>query len=131
MESPDFPHPRAVTSLRPFIGARDYGVSQEFYRALGFSEVRIDAKMSYFRVSETVGFYLQDAYVQDWVDNSMLFLEVEEPEDNRERWLALDLPARFAGVRLSEVRYEDWGREFFLHDPSGVLWHVGCFTAIR
>ncbi len=131
MEPTDFPNPPAVTSLRPFIGARDYGVSQEFYRALGFSEVRIDAKMSYFRVSETVGFYLQDAYVQDWVDNSMLFLEVEEPEDHRERWLALDLPARFAGVRLSEVRYEDWGREFFLHDPSGVLWHVGCFTAIR
>ena len=125
------PQLTAATAIRPFIGARDYGVSGEFYRALGFGAVVIDARMTYFRVSDRVGFYLQDAYVQDWVDNSMLFLEVEEPETYRERWLALDLADRFPGVRLSDFRHESWGREFFLHDPAGVLWHVGCFSPTR
>ena len=23
--------------------------------------------------------------------------------------------------------YLDWGNEFFLHDPSGILWHIGKF----
>jgi len=32
--------------------------------------------MSYFS-ADKLGFYLQNAYVKDWVDNSMIFLEVD------------------------------------------------------
>ena len=28
---------------------------------------------------------------------------------------------------LSEIVKNDWGNEFFLHDPSGILWHIGKF----
>ena len=32
-------------------------------------------------------------------------------------------------VKLSAIQQFDWGREFFLHDPSGVLWHIGHFNS--
>ncbi len=114
-------------SIRSFIGAREYQTSRKFYQALGFEEVVIDPKMSYFRVTETLGFYLQDYYVKDWVDNSMLFLEVDDLEEWLEKIRTLDLPSKFKGVRLSGIHINDWGNEFFLHDPSGILWHIGTF----
>ncbi len=83
--------------------------------------------MSLFRVNESLAFYLQDAYVKDWIDNSMLFLEVDNLDKHHAELVARDLPGKFAGVRVSSIRSEDWGREYFVHDPSGVLWHIGEF----
>jgi len=73
------------------------------------------------------GFYLQDAYVKDWVDNSMIFFEVDNLELTLERIQDLNLPDRYENVRLSDIVYNEWGSEFFLHDPSGILWHFGVF----
>jgi hypothetical protein len=42
--------------------------------------------------------------------------------------LALELPAKYPGVRLTSVQQYDWGSECFLHDPSGILWHFGQFN---
>jgi formate-dependent nitrite reductase cytochrome c552 subunit len=73
------------------------------------------------------GLFLQDAYVKDWVDNTMLFVEVENVEQYWDEVLALDLTTKYEGVRLVPIRHEAWGKEFFLHDPSGILWHFGEF----
>lgn len=63
-------------SIRPFIGAKDYDLSRNFYLDFGFQEIVLSSEMSYFN-SDGLGFYLQDAYVKDWIDNKMLFMEVE------------------------------------------------------
>lgn len=115
-----------IKSIRPFIGARSYSISREFYRVLGFAEVVVDAKMSWFS-REGFGFYLQDAYVKDWINNTMIFLEVENVEEWLKAVKSLNLPDRFPGARCSEIVVNDWGCEFFLHDPSGILWHFGKF----
>ncbi len=60
-------------SIRPFIGAKNYELSRSFYRDLGFQESILAHNMSLFK-TEGLGFYLQDAYIQDWIDNSMIFL---------------------------------------------------------
>ena len=120
----------SALSVRAFVGAKDYEQSRAFYRALDFEEVVIDARMSYFRIGENLGFYLQCAFVKDWVDNTMLLLEVADPAAYREQLLAKELPKRFPGVRLSAVRREDWGQVCFLHDPSGVLWQIGAFGSV-
>ena len=119
--------PPKTISIRPFIGAKDFAVSRSFYRAFGFTETVLSPAMSYF-VLAGVGFYLQDAYVAEWVDNTMLFLEVEDVEQYWTELTALDLPGRFAGVRVLPIRPEPWGREGFVHDPSGILWHIGEFN---
>lgn len=116
---------RAI-SIRPFIGAKNFEVSRNFYRDLGFHESILSPSMSYFK-TEGLGFYLQDAYVQDWIDNSMIFLEVEDVDRSWKELLALDLTTKYEQVKLSPIRNHDWGRECFLHDPSGILWHFGEF----
>jgi catechol 2,3-dioxygenase-like lactoylglutathione lyase family enzyme len=114
-------------SIRPFIGAKDFDVSRSFYRELGFQEVILFPDMSLFKTGE-LGFYLQKAYVKDWIDNSMIFLEVDDVDRYWKELLALDLATKYPDVKLTPVRNYDWGRECFLHDPSGILWHFGQFN---
>ena len=116
-------HPK---SIRPFLGAKDYTTSRNFYRDLGFEEVVLGADMSLFKTG-AFGFYLQDAYVKDWVDNSMVFMEVENVQQFWHELIALDLPAKYPSVRLVPIKTLPWGKECFVHDPSGILWHFGEF----
>ncbi|HMU09454.1 MAG TPA: glyoxalase [Ferruginibacter sp.] len=114
-------------SIRPFIGAANFELSRNFYLDLGFQENILSSNMSYFKTGGT-GFYLQDAYVKDWVDNSMIFLEVDDVNRFWKELLALDLTSKYKDVRLTPIRHLDWGRECFVHDPSGILWHFGEFN---
>ncbi len=114
------------SSIRPFIGALDFELSKKFYLDMGFMLIYDDPKMCFFQRND-LGFYLQSAYVKDWVDNTMIFLEVEDPDEELERLKSLELVDKYKGVRLSEMVHHDWGKEFFLHDPSGILWHIGSF----
>ena len=116
-------------SIRSFIGAKDFTESRRFYQTLEFEEVVIDPKMSYFRVQDHLGFYLQDYYRKDWIENSMLLLEVGNFDECVEQLFSLSLPETFPGVRFSKVRNESWGRELHMLDPAGVLWHFAEFKA--
>ncbi len=113
-------------SIRPFIGAKDFELSRRFYHAWGFAEIQLSADLSVFKLGNTA-FYLQDAFVEEWVNNTMVFLEVQNVEAAFEHLVSLDLPGQFPGVRVLPIRYQDWGSECFVHDPSGILWHVGVF----
>lgn len=114
-------------SIRPFIGAKDFDVSRSFYRDLGFQESVLSHDMSYFK-TETFGFYLQNAYVKDWIDNTMVFLEVDDVDRYWQELVTLNLTAKYKDVRLVPIRKNDWGKECFVHDPSGILWHFGEFS---
>ncbi|KAA3436982.1 VOC family protein [Rufibacter hautae] len=115
-------------SIRTFIGAKDYEISRAFYRSLDFEEVIISDKMCLFRVNEQIGFYLQDYYVADWIDNSMVFMEVDDIEKCEAELIGKNLPTTYQGVKLTEIKQFDWGRELFMTDPSGVLWHFCEFS---
>ena len=113
-------------SIRPFIGAKNYEMSRSFYRELGFEETVLTNNMSVFKTGG-MAFYLLDAYVKDWVDNTMVFLEVDDVARFWNALSALDLPTKYQNVRITPIRVNDWGRECFVHDPSGILWHIGEF----
>ena len=113
-------------SIRPFIGAKNFEQSRSFYRDLGFQETILSHNMSVFK-TEGLAFYLQDAYVEDWIDNSMIFLEVKDVASFWKELLSLDLATKYKSVKLIPIRELDWGRECFIHDPSGILWHIGEF----
>lgn len=114
-------------SIRPFIGAKNFEISRNFYWDMGFQERVISVDMSLF-ITEGLGFYLQDAYVKDWIDNTMVFMEVDDVERHWNNLLMLNLTQKYEGVRLTPIRNYDWGRECFVHDPSGILWHFGEFV---
>lgn len=114
-------------SIRPFIGAKNFEISRSFYRDLGFEELTLGDSISVFK-SGDMAFYLQNAYVKDWVDNTMIFMEVDDVSRFYDELLKLDLSKKYEGVKVSSIRYEDWGCECFLHDPAGNLWHFGAFS---
>ena len=115
-------------NIRTFIGAKNYKESRAFYKALDFEEVELFDNMCLFKVNDQLSFYLQDYYVKDWINNSMVFLEVDDVESC---WAEIEqkgLQHQYKQVKISEIKTFEWGREFFLHDPSGVLWHFGQFS---
>ena len=114
-------------AIRPFIGAKDYQKSRDFYLDLGFEESILSDNMSVFE-KEPIGFYLQRAYVKDWIDNTMVFVEVEDVDLYWKELFDSGLTSKYQGTRLTTVQQFDWGKECFLHDPSGILWHFGQFN---
>ena len=116
------------TSLRSFIGSKDYDISRKFYKTIGFEEVVISHNLCLFKVNDTLSFYLQDAYVKDWIENTMLFWEVSNLNQVFENIKTLSLEFKFKGVKVSNIVHNDWGDEFFVHDPAGILWHIGEFS---
>ncbi len=116
-----------INSIRPFIGAKDFELSSQFYRDLGFREVVLEPKLSLFATGVTA-FYLQNYYAREWIENTMIFLEVDDVDRYWRELSALELPDKYPGVKLTPIRDYDWGRECFLHDPSGILWHFGTFS---
>lgn len=121
----------AAKSIRAFIGAKNFGESRQFYKDLGFEESPIFENMSYFRVSDKLGFYLQDAYVEDWINNTMIFLEVDDVDRYWKELQNLALHLKYKNVKLTPIREEKWGKECFMHDPSGILWHFGEFYEMK
>ena len=115
-----------IKSIRPFIGAKNYELSRNFYSDLGFKENILSAEMSYFDMNG-FGFYLQSAYVKDWVDNTMIFMELDDVKIFWDKLLELELTSKYKNIKLVPIRELDWGKECFLHDPSGILWHFGEF----
>jgi hypothetical protein len=73
-------------------------------------------------------FICRKPYVKDWIDNTMIFLEVNDVKQFWDHLLKLDLTARYSNIRLIPIKEHHWGSECFIHDPSGILWHIGEFN---
>jgi len=57
----------------------------------------------------------------------MIFLVVEDVDAC---WLELTeskLDQKYPTVKFTPIQDYNWGRECFMHDPSGVLWHFCQF----
>jgi hypothetical protein len=113
-------------SIRPFIGSKNFEVSRSFYRSLGFAETAILPDFSVFQL-DGLSFYLQDAYVEEWIKNTMLFIEIKNVEKWYEWLKHLELDKKYPGVELRPVKKEHWGEECFLIDPAGILIHFAQF----
>lgn len=115
-----------IVSLRTFIGSKDFAVSKAFYTELGFQEISLSDNLSLLRFNE-LSFYLQDAYVEDWLNNTMLFIEVKNVKACYEWLTQLQLPQKYPGAKLHPIRRDNWGDECFVIDPAGALLHFGQF----
>lgn len=116
----------SIKSIRPFIGAKNFNISRSFYAYFGFKETVIANNLSVFKMGE-FAFYLQDAYVKDWVDNTMIFMEVKDVNDFWNEVVSLNLTKIYTDSKIVPIKNFDWGKEFYVHDPSGILWHIGEF----
>ena len=101
-----------------YVPAKDYEVSQRFYRALGFTLTPGFGKTMDCSLGGMT-FRLQDYYVEDWANNFMFVVFVDDAQAWFEK--ASALRADFPGVRVKPP--EPVGDDSVTHvvDPTGVL----------
>ena len=114
--------PSGTELIRPFLPAKDFDLSKQFYEALGFEKV-LDADVAIFNAGSG-GFVLQRYFQEDWANNCMMHIMVDDLDA---WWLhieSLDLPKRFGVPAPKPPAMQPWGlRIAYVFDPSGVLWH--------
>ena len=120
----DRPLASTVKSMRPFVPAKDIGVSEKFYADLGFTVTDLGDKLFDMRLGSQA-FLLQNYYVEDWAGNFMMHLLVDDL-DLWWRYIAsLDLATRYGVNAPRPPKRESWGLDVaYVFDPSGVLWHI-------
>jgi uncharacterized glyoxalase superfamily protein PhnB len=117
MNVPNF----AVVEIKAFVPAKNFGLSIEFYKALGFTCGSVFEDIAYFQCGES-SFLLQDFFVQEHAANYQMHLLVENVDAWHDK--ARSVAARF-NVKVGEPENQPWAmRDFTLFDPSGVLWRI-------
>lgn len=61
--------------MRPFVPARDFGLSKPFYEEVGFEKL-LDGDVAIFRIGRS-GFILQNRFAKEWAENFMMQLMVD------------------------------------------------------
>jgi catechol 2,3-dioxygenase-like lactoylglutathione lyase family enzyme len=112
--------PSGTELARPFVPAKDLGLSKRFYVKLGFEKV-LDGDVVVFRIGAS-GFILTPF---DHAENFMMQLMVDDLDAWWEWVDALDLKNEFGAPDPRPPAMQPWGlRVAYVVDPSGVLWHV-------
>src|ERR1700722_9685654 len=113
-----------IVALRPFVPARDFAVSKQFYADLGFDVVPLGDGVAQVSVGD-FAFLLQNYYVQELADNFMMHLLVANLDQWWQTISGLDLASRYQVRAPTPPRLEPWGlRVAYVVDPSSVLWHI-------
>lgn len=115
--------PSGSELARPFLPAKDFGLSKRFYEALGFEKL-MDGEVAIFGVGSG-SFILQNYFEKAWAENFMMQLMVDDIDAWWTHIVDLDLPGRFGVPNPKAPAMQPWGlRIAYVVDPSGVLWHV-------
>ncbi|HET8898274.1 MAG TPA: glyoxalase [Rhodanobacteraceae bacterium] len=111
---------RQITTLKPYVPARDFALSKRFYCALGFAMSDGWGGTADF-VLDGHGFRLQNYYVKDWADNTMFVIGVENVHAWHQLAQTLLASAAFPGMRVKAPEPVDDSLVLHVWDPSGVL----------
>jgi len=112
-----------VTEVKAFVPARDFELSKQFYRDLGFTMASEGGGVAYFHHGHA-SFLLQDFCVEDHITNFMMHLLVENVDDWHHKISEAGLAEKYK-VEVGPVELQPWRmRDFTLLDPSGVLWRI-------
>lgn len=116
------------TDIRAFIPAKDYAVSKAFYLALGFELQYDDGSIALFASGDS-HFYLQNAYLQEWAENTMLHLTIDDALACFEQVSGVIATGQFPGARVAPPKQQPYGALVtHVHDPAGVLLHFAQWT---
>ena len=116
-----------VTEIKAFVPSKDFVLSKQFYKDLGFTMASEGGGVAYFHFGH-VSFLLQDFCVEALAENFMMHILVEDVDAWREHVQASGVASRY-GVKVTEIETQPWRmRDFCLYDPSGVLWRIGQNT---
>lgn len=113
-----------ASDIRPFVPAKDFAVSKDFYTALGWRLKWSDDSLALLENADH-RFYLQRYYVKEWAENCVLHVTVEDARFCFERISELIRSGRFPEVRIAGPKQEPYGALVtYVWDPAGVLLHL-------
>jgi hypothetical protein len=113
-----------VLDLKTFVPAKDFDQSRQFYRDLGFTENWVSEQVAELQVG-AFRFLLQKYYVQQFAENFMMHLMVDDADTWWKHIEALKLAEKYPGIMAKAPAVQPWGlRVLYLSDPTGVLWHI-------
>jgi hypothetical protein len=113
-----------VTDVRPFVPAEDFQQSLAFYTALGWTTLRTDGEGLALLSLGGRQIMLQNFYVKDWAENSMLVIEVADAVAWYRHVDQVLADGDFGNARVADPKQQDWGALVtYVWDPCGVLLH--------
>ena len=113
-----------VTEIKAFVPAKNFELSKQYYRDIGFTMVSEGGGVAYFSLEHT-SFLLQDFCAEAIAENFMMHMLVKNVEAWWNQINESGVVAKY-GVKLSNIQSQPWRmRDFCVTDPSGVLWRIG------
>jgi len=117
-----------ASDFRTFIPSQDFGMSKDFYLALGCELEWSDENLALFALAGR-RFYLQRYYAKEWAENCMLHVSVQDATGCFSKLTELVDSGRFPSMRVAPPRDEPYGALVtYVWDPSGVLLHLAQWT---
>ena len=96
-----------VKALRPFVPAKDFAVSKQFYADLGFRVEPLGDSIAAMHIGPH-SFLLQDYYVEVWADNFVMHMFGDDLDRWWEHLTALNLAARYDVRSPRAPKLESW-----------------------
>lgn len=113
-----------VTEIKAFVPAKDFELSKQFYKDLGFTMASEGGGVAYFHF-EHVSFLLQNFYTEGLAENFMMHMLVADVDAWWGKVNQSEVVSKY-GVKLWPIEIQPWKmRDFCITDPSGVLWRIG------
>jgi len=115
--------------VKVFVPAKDFGLSLEFYKLLGWQENFVNDDEGIAEL-ELAGhrFYLQNHYNKTWAENFMLHLTVDDANAWYQHVVQIMDKGDFPNVKVRAPQEESYGALVtHILDPSGVLIHCAEF----
>ncbi|QXZ80480.1 hypothetical protein [Rhizobium sp. L51/94] len=118
-------HKLSVSDIRPFIPAKDFALSKRFYAALGWETRDVGPKLALVTLGDKQHFYIQDYYLKDVAENTMLHITIDDALAWHTHVTAVLNGESFAEARVQPASRQAYGAAVvFVHDPAGVLLHL-------
>ena len=113
-----------VTEIKAFVPSKDFELSKQFYKDLGFTMASEGGGIAYFHFGH-VSFLLQDFCAESFAENFMMHILVDDVQSWWDHIQESDVLVKY-GTRVTALEDQPWKmRDFCLYDPSGVLWRIG------
>jgi uncharacterized glyoxalase superfamily protein PhnB len=113
-----------VTEIKAFVPSKDFGLSKQFYKDLGFTMASEGGGVAYFHFGH-VSFLLQDYCAESLAENFMMHILVEDVDAWWSHVQESGVTSKY-GVKCTNIEAQPWKmKDFCLLDPSGVLWRIG------
>ena len=111
-----------VREMIPFIPAKDFAASVSFYTELFDANWQTDT-LCQIQAGQSK-FLIQDFYVEDYANNCMYQLMVDDVQALWDQLRESGILNRHGNVRAAPPKEEAWGTVVYLWGPGGELWHL-------